>query len=74
MHGTTIKNLKKINFMFEFPCFINLYYIKNQQDATLAILFISNCKITLHVSDMHQWLPLQFLVLLMMDAESVRNM
>jgi hypothetical protein len=28
-----------------------IYYIKNQQDATLAILFISNCKITLHVSD-----------------------
>jgi hypothetical protein len=27
------------------------YYIKNQQDATLAILFISHCKITLHVSD-----------------------
>ena len=29
----------------------NLCYIKNQQDATLAVLFISNCKITLHVSD-----------------------
>ena len=27
------------------------YYMKNQQDATLAVLFISNCKITLHVSD-----------------------
>ena len=37
-------------FMFEFPCVITLYYIKNQQDATLALLFISNCKITLHVS------------------------
>ena len=34
-------------FMFEFPCIISLYYIKNQQDATLAVLFISNCKITL---------------------------
>ena len=30
---------------------IILYYIKNQQDATLAVLFISNCKITLRVSD-----------------------
>jgi hypothetical protein len=40
-----------INFMFDFPCIISLYYIKNQQDATLAVLFISNCKITLHVSD-----------------------
>ena len=39
------------NFMFEFPCIITLYYIKNQQDATLAVLFISNGKITLHVSD-----------------------
>ena len=28
-----------------------LYYMKNQQDATLAVLFISNCKITLHVPD-----------------------
>ena len=28
-----------------------IYYIKNQLDATLAILFISNCKITIHVSD-----------------------
>jgi hypothetical protein len=38
-------------FMFEFPCIVSLYYIKNQQDATLAVLFISNCKIILHVSD-----------------------
>jgi hypothetical protein len=38
-------------FMFEFPCIITIYYIKNQQDATLAVLFISHCKITLHVSD-----------------------
>ena len=30
---------------------LNKYYIKNQQDATLVVLFISNCKITLHVSD-----------------------
>jgi len=44
--------------MFEFPCIITLYYIKNQQGATLAVLFISHHKITLHVS----------------DAESVRNM
>ena len=27
------------------------YYIKDQQDATLAVSFISHCKITLHVSD-----------------------
>ena len=38
-------------FMFDFPCIIILYYIKNQQDATLAVLFISNSRITLHVSD-----------------------
>ena len=83
--------------VFEFPCIISLYYIKNQQDATLAVLFITNCKITLLLNrlwhsavatdlgrpywlyiilthDMHQWLLLQFLVLLMMEAESVRNM
>jgi len=28
-----------------------LYYIKNQQDVTFAVLLISNWKITLHVSD-----------------------
>ena len=27
-----------------------VYYIKKQQDPTLAVLFISNCKIILHVS------------------------
>jgi len=37
--------------MFEFPCIISLYYIKHQRDATSAVLFISHCKITLHVSD-----------------------
>jgi hypothetical protein len=37
--------------MFQFPSIITLYYIKNQQDANLAVLFISHCKITLHVSD-----------------------
>ena len=38
-------------FMSVFPCIITLYYIKNQLDADLAVLFISHCKITLHVSD-----------------------
>ena len=37
--------------MFVFPGIITLYYIKNQLDATLAVLFISHCKIILHVSD-----------------------
>ena len=44
-------NMVFLNFMFVFPCIITLYYIKNQLDATLAVLFISHCKITLHVSD-----------------------
>ena len=35
--------------MFVFPCIISQYYIKNQQDTTLAVLLISNCKITLHI-------------------------
>ena len=30
---------------------LSVYYVKNQLDATLAVLFISHCKITLHVSD-----------------------
>ena len=33
------------------PILFLLYYIKNQLDATLAVLFISHCKINLHVSD-----------------------
>ena len=41
------KGLKRF-FMFEFPCIITLYYIKHQQVATLAVLFISHCNITLH--------------------------
>ena len=32
-------------------CVMTFYYIKNQLDAALAVLFISHCKITLHVSD-----------------------
>ena len=40
-----------LNFMFEFPYIISLRYIKSQQDATLAVLFISHCKITHHVSE-----------------------
>jgi hypothetical protein len=35
--------------MFEFPCIVSQYYIRNQQDATLAVSFISHCSITLHV-------------------------
>jgi hypothetical protein len=34
------------NFMFEFPCIVSQYYIRTQQDATLAVSFISHCKIT----------------------------
>ena len=37
--------------VFEFPCIVSLYYIRNQQDATLAVSFLSHCKITLHVLD-----------------------
>ena len=38
------------------------------------MLSASIIRSTKYCSDMHQWLLLQFLVLLMMDAESVRNM
>jgi len=43
-----------LNFIFEFPCIISLYYIRNQLDAALAVLFISHCKNTLYVSDVHR--------------------
>ena len=49
--GGFVDQLITLFFMFEFPCIISLYYIKNQQDANLAVLFISKYKITLHVSD-----------------------
>jgi hypothetical protein len=39
--------------MFEFPCIIALYYTKNQQDATLAVLFISHCKILFNTPITH---------------------
>ena len=51
MVTSQLNYIRILNFMFEFPCFMCLYNIKNQQDVTLAILFISTCKITLHVSD-----------------------
>ena len=47
----TLTGMSIRNFLFEFPCIVSLYYIRNQQDATLAVWFISPCKITLHVSD-----------------------
>ena len=46
-----IDHAKLFFFMFVFPCIISLYNVKDQQDATLAVLFISSCKITLHFSD-----------------------
>jgi len=33
------------------------YYMRNQQDATLAVSFISHCKITLFDYDIVQWQP-----------------
>jgi hypothetical protein len=118
--------------MFEFPCIITQYYIKNQQDASLAVcllvtarsLYMFGCFprpssgvlktivtatgachgwgwcisskdvqgwlstalchslfglghpywiYIIPTHDMHQWLLLKFLVLLMMGTESVRN-
>jgi hypothetical protein len=71
---------------------------KGPTRCNFGSMFVSHCKITLHVldttahsaeatdlghphriytiptHDMHQWLLIQFLVLLMMDAESIRNM
>jgi hypothetical protein len=32
----------------------HLYYIRNQLDATLAVLFINNCMNTPHVSEVHR--------------------
>jgi len=57
MNLFTILLLFLFFFMFEFPCIITLYYIESQLDATLAVLFISHCKITLHVSGAfcHVW-------------------
>ena len=47
----TIIKVKWKNFMFDFPCIVSLYYIRNEQDAALAVSFISHCNITLNVSD-----------------------
>ena len=40
-----------VSYLYTVSYFFTLHYIKNQQDANLAVLFISHCKITLHVSD-----------------------
>ena len=45
--GTTLIT----NKMLLFTNHKSQYYIKNQLDATLAVLFTSHCKITLRVSD-----------------------
>ena len=34
-------SLSASNFMFEFPCILSLYYIRNQHDATFTVLFIN---------------------------------
>jgi len=54
---------KSVRFFVNKP--VCIYYIRNQQDATLAVSFISHCKIILHVSDVQgrlslhivQWQP-----------------
>ena len=48
--------------MFEFPCIINLYYIKNQQDATAVATDLGRPYwiYIIPTHDMHQWLLLQF--------------
>ena len=50
---------KSIFFLYPFVTNVFLfvildsYYVRNQLDATFAVLFINNCKSTLHVSDVH---------------------
>jgi len=52
MHGETVKlGTTAYEVTTWKPLVKIVHYIKNQQDATLAVLFISNCKITLHISD-----------------------
>ena len=36
---------KRVTLLYSSVITNRLYYIMNQQDATLAVLFISNCKI-----------------------------
>jgi hypothetical protein len=55
-----------------------LYYIKDQQDATATAVATDlghpHRIYIIPTHDTHQWLLIQILVLLMMDAESVKNM
>ena len=48
-----------------------MIYNKPTRCNSGSIVFINNYKYALH--DKHQWLLLQFIVLLMMDAKRVRN-
>ena len=45
LHTLSLANDVYIKFM------VKIYYIQKQQDAPLSVLFISYCRITLHVSD-----------------------
>ena len=49
----TVKHNNLLNLIIGclYISFFGLYYINNQLDAALVVLFISHCKITLHVSD-----------------------
>ena len=88
MHADVPSCNTLIYFMFEFPCIITVYCIKNQQMQLwqYCLLVTARSLYTLPLDlghpywiyiirthGMHQWLLLQLLILLMMDAESVRN-
>ena len=45
-------NVLYVSYVHNVPFYF--YYIRNQLDATLAVLFINNCKNTLHVSDVQR--------------------
>ena len=51
----------------------SLYYIMNQKYATLAVLFVSNCKITLHVSEVHRIHHQEYLTLSDPMSDLVRH-
>jgi len=54
IHNCTLKLVNKIIPYYDARSKIHqitIYFIKKELDATLVVLFISHCKITLHVSN-----------------------
>ena len=71
LSASIIRSTKNCSNSHWYTSWVGMIYIIGQQTTDLGRPYWIYI---IPTHDMHQWLLLQFLVLLMMDAESVRNM